>query len=666
MAEEEKRDLRFGWGCFRPGFLQFLNGPKWFLFFLIIFSSIQGMTVNGFTKLILPDIERRYQFKGTDLGVIAASNDASALVLVCFVSFFGGYGNKIRWLGYGAYLTAIGCLMFALPQFLIGPYYPGTFSANRSFTEQDLCYRTQNVTSADEVACISAYKSDWYYLLVFVIAQLLMGAGTTPLFSLGPAYIDENVHPKSMPIYLSFWYAATILGPGLGFVVGGYFLSMFVDLKQPSGVNVDADDPRWIGAWWLGFVIGGSVLFVSAFGLLGFPAELPGTRAMREEAMRRGDIPKGNKQMKGNLKDLLPATKELLRNKTYLLNTIATAAEFFAAGISSFLPKILQDKFATTSSSTGFSIGAAIVPGMFIGIMLGGILVRRFKVRESCRMAARLLVIFSVVSMVGPTAWFIPGCDQIELAGVGRPYVNSSISFAGLDATCNADCACVKSQFNPVCGADDVTYFTPCHAGCRGIPEDTKYANCSCVLPQANWTQQTSVQGFCDRGPGCSNYIAFLVLILVLLLTVFLKAIPSRTVVLRCVPDNQRAYALGLQFVFFRALGSLPSPIFYGYLFDTNCILWGESCGQRGNCMVYDMGTLSIYLGVMGLIVGGITFFFFFLSWFFHKPKDDLQLVPMTDDEGTEKIDIGSDSLGRPESPTIKADETLFKGDTRL
>ncbi|EDO47199.1 predicted protein, partial [Nematostella vectensis] len=114
-----------------------------------------------------------------------------------------------------------------------------------------------------------------YYLLVFVIAQLLMGAGTTPLFSLGPAYIDENVHPKSMPIYLSFWYAATILGPGLGFVVGGYFLSMFVDLKQPSGVNLDADDPRWIGAWWLGFVIGGSMLFVSAFGLLGFPAELP-------------------------------------------------------------------------------------------------------------------------------------------------------------------------------------------------------------------------------------------------------------------------------------------------------------------------------------------------------------------------------------------------------
>ena len=62
------------------------------------------------------------------------------------------------------------------------------------------------------------------------MAQILMGIGSTPLFSLGPAYIDENVHPKSVPVYIGVWYSATWLGPGLGFIVGGYFSAIFVDV----------------------------------------------------------------------------------------------------------------------------------------------------------------------------------------------------------------------------------------------------------------------------------------------------------------------------------------------------------------------------------------------------------------------------------------------------
>jgi MFS family permease len=70
--------------------------------------------------------------------------------------------------------------------------------------------------------------------MIFSIAQMLMGAGTTPLYSLGPAYIDENVHPKASPIYLGVWFATTIMGPGLGFIVGGSILSIYVDINLVS------------------------------------------------------------------------------------------------------------------------------------------------------------------------------------------------------------------------------------------------------------------------------------------------------------------------------------------------------------------------------------------------------------------------------------------------
>ena len=71
---------------------------------------------------------------------------------------------------------------------------------------------------------------------------------------------------------------------------------------QPEGMNLTPKDVRWIGAWWLGYVIGVSVLILSAIGLLGFPRELPGAREMREKAMKAGELQKHKEEIKGNLK----------------------------------------------------------------------------------------------------------------------------------------------------------------------------------------------------------------------------------------------------------------------------------------------------------------------------------------------------------------------------
>ena len=67
---------------------------------------------------------------------------------------------------------------------------------------------------------------------------MLMGAGTTPLYTLGPAYLDENVNPKMSPIYLGIWFATTFLGPGLGYIIGGSFLRQFTNVELVS-VSLD-------------------------------------------------------------------------------------------------------------------------------------------------------------------------------------------------------------------------------------------------------------------------------------------------------------------------------------------------------------------------------------------------------------------------------------------
>ena len=65
------------------------------------------MTVGGFSNISLPALEKRFQFNSKELGLIAASNDISSVLLICFVSFYGQFGNKVKWLGYGTIITGL-------------------------------------------------------------------------------------------------------------------------------------------------------------------------------------------------------------------------------------------------------------------------------------------------------------------------------------------------------------------------------------------------------------------------------------------------------------------------------------------------------------------------------------------------------------------------------
>lgn len=61
--------------------------------------------MGGLTNTVLSTIEKRFHFTSKETGFIAASNDISAILLTFIVSYCGGYGNKSKWLGYGALIT---------------------------------------------------------------------------------------------------------------------------------------------------------------------------------------------------------------------------------------------------------------------------------------------------------------------------------------------------------------------------------------------------------------------------------------------------------------------------------------------------------------------------------------------------------------------------------
>ena len=79
-------------------------------------------------------------------------------------------------------------------------------------------------------------------------------------------------------LYLAFMIICATLGPIFGLILSSKTASLYVDFDRIDSSlipDIPQNDPRWIGAWWLGFLIGGIVLFLVSLPMFFFPKSLP-------------------------------------------------------------------------------------------------------------------------------------------------------------------------------------------------------------------------------------------------------------------------------------------------------------------------------------------------------------------------------------------------------
>ena len=112
-------------------------------------------------------------------------------------------------------------------------------------------------------------------VLIF-LSQFVLGIGNTLYFSLGQAYLDDNTKKTNTPMMLAYAFSLRMFGPFLGFGLGYLMLTTYIDpTKTPL---IDNKDPRWLGAWWLGWIFLGTLMIFFAILLGMFPKELPKKR----------------------------------------------------------------------------------------------------------------------------------------------------------------------------------------------------------------------------------------------------------------------------------------------------------------------------------------------------------------------------------------------------
>ena len=221
LGKQSEHYLRYGWGRITPKFIQFLNKPIFFLVLVSIAGAAQGLVVTGVSFTILTSIEKQFGFSSSHVGLFGTVYDGGFGIL-CVVVGYVGHRNKPRWIGIGMIVMASGAVLLSVPKYIIGGYHAG------KERDSDFCqYSTMNSYLPE-----CGGSSPWYFTMIFLGGNLIMGIGATPLYVLGPAHIDEITKRGQNGLYNGIFATAAALGPAIGFIIGLPILNTWVDIEE--------------------------------------------------------------------------------------------------------------------------------------------------------------------------------------------------------------------------------------------------------------------------------------------------------------------------------------------------------------------------------------------------------------------------------------------------
>ncbi|XP_073801548.1 solute carrier organic anion transporter family, member 1F3 isoform X2 [Danio rerio] len=519
-------------------------------------------SLTGFyTKSTITQIERRFEIPSSTVGIIDGSFEMGNILVITLVSYVGAKFHRPKIIGAGVLLMGIGTLLMASPHFIMGRYRYGTAATHTNdagnFTVISTCSSDSQETLQKPYSGCQQEESGRSPLWVMVLlGNAMRGIGEASIVPLGMSFIDDYARPENSAFYIGCLNTLGVIGPIFGFMLGSLCANLYVDIDSvfQASVTITPQDSRWVGAWWLGYVVSGLLTLLAAFPLWFFPRALPENSQISE----LNHPPQQHKT--------IPSLTEIVK-------------------------------------------GATSVPGVALGIFLSGLMMKRFK--WDLLTSARVNLYAGVAMLFLAVPFFALSCGNLEVAGVTVPYQGSKEVqgvISDVLPSCNDDCGCPDIHWDPVCGENGVTYISPCHAGCsstQGAGRNMTFHDCRCIQ---SWGlsvgNSSAVLGQCSRDPKCNRmFYIYLGLQSLAFFVYSLGTVPYFTLSLRIVDPELKSISVGMLLFTVRVLGGIPAPIYFGSLIDSTCLKWGrtKSCG-RGACRIYDIETFRFLF--QGLTIG--------------------------------------------------------------
>uniref|UniRef100_H2YTS1 Solute carrier organic anion transporter family member n=1 Tax=Ciona savignyi TaxID=51511 RepID=H2YTS1_CIOSA len=537
----------------------------------------------------------RFKIPNTMASFIPSSYQVGNMVVIIPLSYFGSKWNRPRAIGIGVMIMVIGLGFCILPHFILPS--PSTVNANAT----NLCllrhwetpktghvavHRATDLTTPRNLPC----NKHGTLVLRHKTGHLLIGGGAATLWPLGVAYIDDHVVIQKIPVYIGIFVATTLMGPVFGFLLGSLSSAIYVTTKADQ---LRPNNPAWIGAWWLGYIVAALLLIVLLFPFYFYPRYLPVSPQKEAELAEIAAL-----EERRHMVNITCAIRRTL--STPLVVTAITSYVAMAnllAGVSTFGSTYVQRMFNLLRSTSDMLIGGVCVPLGILGTFLGGYIMKKYNF--DIRQTLLFTIIFSGVGAIFLATLFGLGCKVQQVAGITVPY--SGLDNLNKTSLCNYNCACPKGEFSLVCGADSMTYISPCYAGCTsmnqtsGFKKKITYQNCSCIKGKS----QTAVTGSCSTSQ-CNGLLAlFMILVGIGILSLCLCQAPVYVVLLRVLETGDKSLGIGLMAFSSRLLGYIPGPIWFGLILDRSCIYKGPLCQGKALCYLYN--TFGLRMSYIGL-----------------------------------------------------------------
>lgn len=208
----------------------------------------------------------------------------------------------------------------------------------------------------------------------------------------------------------------------------------------------------------------------------------------RQLSLNGGNVGPPDESEQPSFRDMLKTFTRLLKNPTLMFNNLAAVFYYFGyLPYWIFTPKYIEIQYHQSASVSSLVTGTVALTFSAVGVLLSGVVISKFKPRARYMAAWNVLVgALSVAGMIGYIFLGCPASDN-NLAAATTTIQGDRMSSVGnmTIPTCFSDCNCDYVKYSPVCGEDDRTYISACHAGCSeqmSLGKDTKlFTQCSCI-----------------------------------------------------------------------------------------------------------------------------------------------------------------------------------------
>ncbi|CAD5234353.1 unnamed protein product [Bursaphelenchus xylophilus] len=504
------------------------------------------------------------------------------------------------------------------------------------------CHRMVNDfrQALKEVRCASPV-SNLGPLTVMFVALLAMGVGRTMPWSLGIPLIDDNVKNKSTPVMFAMISFIKILGPICGFVTGSLVNRVYYTFPSPAPAGLTRADPTWIGAWWLGFVTIGVIIILPSLMLYFFPEssgkksnKVHGKRAKQTEKIKLSLFDRHAKDDELTFTRMIESYRDVVKSKVYTGTVAGRVMDILAIkGYMVFLPKYLENHFGIPQYQVHMYMAMFGVLGFACGTFCGGYITKRFKFDG--RTAAFYILVCSVFS----TSMFLTksflGCHSV-VNSIGQNGIQTNFNYT---RTCNSECGCESAKLFPVCDASGHPFYSPCHAGCRHVTVvdadsyQLEFTDCDCA------PGSVVKKSYCRDDCRIMKNL-FFATVVVGAFCAGTTVVPGMLILLRSVPPEMRSVSLGLQGFLVSFLGTLPSPLLWGAVIDSTCLIWDQVCGEKGACSIYDPDQLRTR---MHLLYCAIRMFSIIIDFYVLYHAKGLKLIDENEEKQQERIEEASE-----------------------